>query len=65
MLSTMQVILRRCYSRGIYRKRRERKEVSGFPIGYGRFSLLAALINGVVLLEGSIVVIVHVIPRLF
>ena len=28
-------------------------------------SLLAALINGVVLLAGSIVVIVHVIPRLF
>ena len=33
--------------------------------GYGRLSLLAALINGVVLLAGSIVVIVHVIPCLF
>ena len=36
-----------------------------FSYGYGRLSLLAALINGVVLLAGSIVVIVHVIPRLF
>ena len=36
-----------------------------FSYGYGRLSLLAALINGVVLLAGSIVVIVHVILRLF
>jgi cobalt-zinc-cadmium efflux system protein len=36
-----------------------------FSYGYGRLSLLAALINGIVLLAGSIVVIVHVIPRLF
>ena len=36
-----------------------------FSYGYGRLSLLAALINGVVLLADSIVVIVHVIPRLF
>ena len=36
-----------------------------FSYGYGRLSLLAALINGVVLLAGSIVVIVLVIPRLF
>jgi len=36
-----------------------------FSYGYGRLSLLAALINGVVLLAGSIVVIVHVISRLF
>ena len=36
-----------------------------FSYGYGRLKLLAALINGVVLLAGSIVVIVHVIPRLF
>ena len=36
-----------------------------FSYGYGRLSLLAALINGVVLLAGSIVIIVHVIPRLF
>jgi len=36
-----------------------------FSYGYGRLSLLAALINGVVLLAGSIVVIVYVIPRLF
>ena len=36
-----------------------------FSYGYGRLSLLAALINGVILLAGSIVVIVHVIPRLF
>ena len=36
-----------------------------FSYRYGRLSLLTALINGVVLLAGSIVVIVHVIPRLF
>ena len=36
-----------------------------FSYGYGRLSLLASLINGVVLLAGSIVVIVHIIPRLF
>ena len=36
-----------------------------FSYGYGRLSLLASLINGVVLLAGSIVVFLHVIPRLF
>ena len=33
-----------------------------FSYGYGRLSLLAALINGVVLMAGSIMIIVHVIP---
>ena len=36
-----------------------------FSYGYGRLSLLAALINGMVLLEGSFVIIMHVIPRFF
>ena len=36
-----------------------------FSYGYGRLSLLAALINGMVLLVGSFVIIMHVIPRFF
>ena len=42
-------------------KERERR----FSSGYGRLSLLASLINGVLLLVGSIMVIVHVILGLF
>ena len=34
-----------------------------FSYGYGRLSLLAALINGMALLVGSFVIIMHVIPR--
>ncbi|MBT5794290.1 MAG: cation transporter, partial [Deltaproteobacteria bacterium] len=46
-------------------KASEKERDQRFSYGYGRLSLLAALINGVVLLAGSIVVIVLVIPRLF
>ena len=46
-------------------KASEKEKDQRFSYGYGRLSLLAALINGVVLLAGSIVVIVLVIPRLF
>ena len=42
-----------------------KKRDQQFSYGYGRLSLLAALINGMVLLVGSFVIIMHVIPRFF
>ena len=36
-----------------------------FSYGYRRFSLLGAMINALVLLSGSILVLVHAVPRLF
>lgn len=42
-----------------------KKKDARFSLGYRRFSLLAALINSLVLLIGSIIIISEVIPRLF
>lgn len=36
-----------------------------FTYGYKRFSLLGAVINSVILLAGSIVILIHAVPRLF
>lgn len=36
-----------------------------FTYGYKRFSLLGALINSVILLVGSVIILIHAIPRLF
>ncbi|MFO8062359.1 MAG: cation diffusion facilitator family transporter [bacterium] len=35
-----------------------------FSYGYGRFSLLSALINGIVLISGSVIILVHAVPRI-
>ena len=43
------------------RKKRDQK----YTYGYGRFSLLAAMINGVVLISGSVFIIYQAVPRLF
>jgi cobalt-zinc-cadmium efflux system protein len=42
---------------------RSRDEI--FTYGYRRFSLLAALINSVVLIVGSTIILFHAIPRIF
>lgn len=36
-----------------------------FTYGYGRFSLLGALLNGVILVAGSIIILAQAIPRFF
>lgn len=36
-----------------------------FTYGYKRFSLLAAIINSLILLVGSIIILIHAVPRLF
>ncbi len=38
---------------------------SKFSFGYARFSLLAALINSLILVTGSILILIRAIPRLF
>ena len=43
----------------------ERKRDAVFSFGYKRFSLLAALINGVILLVGSGLILSQAIPRIF
>ncbi|MDY6786601.1 MAG: cation diffusion facilitator family transporter [candidate division WOR-3 bacterium] len=35
-----------------------------FSYGYGRFSLLSAVINGIVLISGSVIILVHAVPRI-
>ena len=42
-----------------------RKRDHTFTYGYGRFSLLAAFINGIILLTGSLIILNETIPRLF
>ncbi len=42
----------------------KRKRTTGFSYGYKRFSLLAAFINGAILLVGSLIVLSKAIPRL-
>jgi len=41
-----------------------KKRDSRFTYGYGRFSLLAAFINGLILISGSIIILFEAIPRL-
>ena len=43
----------------------ERKRDQKFSFGYRRFSLLGSLINGLVLIAGSILILSEAIPRLF
>ncbi|GEM02541.1 cobalt-zinc-cadmium efflux system protein [Halolactibacillus halophilus] len=42
----------------------EKKPDETFTFGYARFSLLAAFINSIVLIVGSMIILYHVIPRL-
>lgn len=42
-----------------------KKRDASFSYGYGRFSLLAAFINGLILISGSAVILIHAVPRLF
>lgn len=49
------------YMEKISRKNRDEK----FSYGYKRFSLLAALVNSIVLLAGSLVILLEAVPRLF
>src|SRR5690606_17000421 len=49
----------------ILNKISHREANHNFSYGYKRFSLLGALINGVVLLTGSIWVLFETVPRLF
>lgn len=48
------------YFQNVSKKGRSKK----FSYGYGRFSLLGAIINAVVLLTGSIIIITEAIPRI-
>jgi len=41
-----------------------KKRDSRYTYGYGRFSLLAAFINGLILISGSIIILFEAIPRL-
>lgn len=43
----------------------KRKSDKVFSFGYKRFSLLAALINGVVLLGGTVFILIEAVPRLW
>lgn len=43
----------------------EKKRDKTFTYGYGRFSLLSALITGVILLSGSILIIIESVKRIF
>lgn len=48
-----------------FQKIARRPRTKAYTYGYKRFSLLGAVINSVVLLVGSVVILVHAIPRLF
>ncbi len=48
-----------------FQKVAKRPRTKEYTYGYKRFSLLGAVINSVVLLVGSVVILVHAIPRLF
>lgn len=48
------------YFQNVSKKGRSKK----FSYGYGRFSLLGAIINAVVLLSGSVIIITEAIPRI-
>ncbi|WP_298653662.1 cation diffusion facilitator family transporter [uncultured Proteiniphilum sp.] len=48
-----------------FQKVAKKPRTKDYTYGYKRFSLLGAVINSVVLLVGSILILVHAIPRLF
>jgi len=48
-----------------FQKVAKRPRTKEYTYGYKRFSLFGAVINSVVLLVGSVVILVHAIPRLF
>ena len=48
-----------------FQKVAKRPRTKEYTYGYKRFSLLGAVINSVVLLVGSILILVHAVPRLF
>jgi cobalt-zinc-cadmium efflux system protein len=48
------------YLEKVSKKKRDEK----YTYGYGRFSLLGAFINSVVLIVGSVVILMHAVPRL-
>lgn len=43
----------------------KRKETSEYSYGFKRFSVMGALINGIVLVTGSVFILMEAIPRLF
>jgi len=43
----------------------KKKRDDRYTYGYGRFSLLAALINAVVLISGSVILLIEAVPRLW
>ncbi len=45
-------------------KKSDQKRTSSFSYGYRRFSLLGALINAIVLVVGSIIIFIEVLPRI-
>ena len=48
-----------------FQKVAKKPRTKEFTYGYKRFSLLGAVINSVILLVGSVLIMVHAIPRLF
>ena len=48
-----------------FQKVAKKPRTKEFTYGYKRFSLLGAVINSVILLVGSVLILVHAIPRLF
>lgn len=48
-----------------FQKVAKKPRTKEYTYGYKRFSLLGAVINSVVLLVGSILILIHAIPRLF
>lgn len=42
-----------------------KKADEAYPMGYGRFSVLGAIINGLILVVGGIFILFHSIPRFF
>lgn len=48
-----------------FQKVAKRPRSKNFTYGYKRFSLLGAVINSVVLLVGSVLILIHAVPRLF
>ncbi len=48
-----------------FQKKSNQKRDSTFTYGYGRFSLIGALVNSIVLLAGSVYMLTEAIPRIF
>ncbi|MCE5204680.1 MAG: cation diffusion facilitator family transporter [Porphyromonadaceae bacterium] len=57
-----------CFSLGLswyFQKVAKKPRTEEYTYGFKRFSLLGAIINSIVLLVGSVVILVHAVPRLF